>query len=246
VKWLRAWGEKDDMSFQKRRKQAAYKMLAQAGVIYGPDPHEYRDAIIDEFPQLDRDFYDGMRGWFECRGFRYLGDCENLTLSRVFPTMRTLIRRMVGADGTICVALHDLRTIRKEIVRHRKTIDLETELSDGTFVVTNNSGLSGMFSAVPSIADLLLPLDTEPELLLRTHTDRIAEILNVRPGIAETRVGMMEEAFRFQHRLHALKATLRRAFGYPTREDFEKMKGRPLTIDEEGLVEEIEKLKAAE
>jgi len=33
---------------------------------------------------------------------------------------------------------------------------------------------------------------------------------------------------------------------YPTREDFERMKGRPLTVDEEGVVEEIEKLKAAE
>ncbi|MGD0140546.1 MAG: hypothetical protein ABSD28_16890 [Tepidisphaeraceae bacterium] len=232
------------MSLQKRQAEAALRMVSKAQVVFGPHRHEYRAATLNEFPELDRGFYDRLRDWFESRGYSYLGDCENVTLSSVYPDKRTVIRRMVGELGTVCVDLHHIRIVRKNFRRDHKTVDLETGFIDGTFVLTSNALDSARLSPVPTIDHLKMPRDIEPELLLLAHRDRIAQRLSEKSDIAAIRVQTMEEAYEFQHRLHAIAAKFRREEGYITREDIEQIKGRALTRTEEGIVSELEKLKA--
>jgi hypothetical protein len=153
---------------------------------------------------------------------------------------------MIGPGGEISVSLHSLRTKRNGFPPHLKTIELETELSDGTFVVTSNTLEAAPLPPVPLVDSLKFPRDTDSELLLQAHSDRIAKRLGAPIGISATTVSTVEEAYKFQQRLHAIVATNWRERGYLTREDFAKIKGRSLSVDQEGMVEEFEKLKAAE
>jgi hypothetical protein len=48
-----------------------------------PEPYEFRMVNPDEFPELDREFYDHYRHGFESRGFRFLGDREDVLAGRL-------------------------------------------------------------------------------------------------------------------------------------------------------------------
>jgi hypothetical protein len=234
------------MSFKNRLEETALQTLARLQVVYGPEPHEYRAATLDEFPQLDRTFYDRMQIWFESCGFRYLGDCDNVTLSRVYPEKRTLIRRMVGKDDTVCVAIYHIRTTGRRFFRVHRIIDLETEFSDATFMRTSNVADAARLSPVPGIDHLNLASDIEPRLLLLAHMDRMSQKHSSIPSTTTTAVRTIEEAYAFQQRMHAIAAKARREAGYITREEFSNIKGRSLSENEERLVEQIEQIKAAQ
>ncbi len=74
--------------------------------------HEYRvvDASVD-FPGVDHVSYEALEQLLRQEGFVLLGDIEDVTVTRKYPLMRTFIRKMVSADGTITASLYDLAMI---------------------------------------------------------------------------------------------------------------------------------------
>jgi len=166
------------------------------------EPCEYRMADPAEFPELDRDFYDQSRGWFEARGFRFLGDRENVSLSRRDPSRRTFIRSIVSADGTILVYAYHIRTLTSGSTADTKTLGLETELSDGTFITTVSSTVQPVLTLrIPGIDSERYPATFSPEELLRRHHERLAGPLVHRPHLTATRIASMEECIQFQWRM---------------------------------------------
>jgi hypothetical protein len=200
---------------KKARKAAANRAVELNKAVYGSEPYEYRMVQPSEFPELDSEFYDRARSWFEARGFRFLGDRENVTLSRIMPRARTFIRTMVSADGTIFggayhVKLQQVRGLPAEA----RIIEFETELSDGTFVTTSNAPATARTLEVSGIDAERFPGETSPDELLRTHRERLAGVAESRPPLTATRLKTMEDVISFQRRMQALGAKYKQSIGY--------------------------------
>jgi hypothetical protein len=218
---------------------AARNILDINLAIYSLEPHEHRSASVEEFPTADRGYYDNFRTVFEGYGFRFMGDTENMTLARVFPNMRTLMRRMASADGTIVADCFQARLPNRDV----KTLDLETELDDGTFLVTAN--IETQTRETPGIEARRCAYDTPFEELLRLHKERIAKTLRMRPSLTLTQVGSLDDAIAFSRRMHKRKSLHRLSTGLFTAEDMRKQRGRELNANELAIMAELDKLKAA-
>jgi hypothetical protein len=229
-----------------KQKRAARKILDQQKAIYSSSAFEYRNAVPSEFPDLDISFYDQYRIWLEGQGFQFLGDRENVTLTRIFPKMRTFIRSLVSADGTICGGIYHVKPGALGFPPDIKAIDFETELNDGTFLITTNTLESARALPMPGIDAARLPMATHPDAVLRAHLDRVAQALNARPEVAATKIHTMNDVILFQQRMQEIKTKHKKAIGFVGRSDLEKVRGRELNEQERGVVRELEKLKASE
>jgi hypothetical protein len=200
---------------KKARKAAANRVVELNKAVYGSEPYEYRMVQPSEFPELDSEFYDRARSWFEAQGFRFLGDRENVTLSRIMPQARTFIRTMVSADGTIFGGAYHVRLQRvRGLPAEARIIEFETELSDGTFVTTSNAPATARTLEVSGIDAERFPGKTSPDELLRTHRERLAGLAESRPPLTATRLKTMEDVISFQRRMQALGAKYKHSIGY--------------------------------
>jgi mRNA-degrading endonuclease toxin of MazEF toxin-antitoxin module len=168
-----------------------------------PDRYEYRWVDAADFPNLDREFYDETQAALESLGFRWLGDRENLTLTKAFPKLRTFVRAMVSADGTISSYHYHIQAITPKGTRNIQTIELGSELSDGTFLTTSNSLQSAPGTTYPGIDSKRHAAATSPDELLCDHRERL---LTARSGLTVTRTASREDDLQFQWRMQALQA----------------------------------------
>ena len=170
-----------------------------------PERYEYRWVDAAEFP-LDQEFYDQTQAALESLGFRLLGDRENLTLTRAFPKLRTFVRAMVSGDGTISSFHYHLQSVTPKRTLNIQTIELGSELSDGTFLTTTNSLQSAPGTTTPGVDCKRHAAATSPDELLRDHRERLDTALAARPSLAVTRTASREDDLQFQWRMQALQA----------------------------------------
>lgn len=139
-----------------------------------PDRDEHRWVDAADFPSLDCDFYDQTQAALESLDFRLLGDRENLTLTRAFPKLRTFVRAMVSAEEIISSYHYHIQAITPKATRDIQTIELWSELSDGTFLTTSNSLQNAPGTTNPGIDCKRHSAATSPDELLRDHRERLA------------------------------------------------------------------------
>lgn len=56
------------------------------------EKHEYIRATLDVHPDLDRAFYEKATERFQAQGFTWVGDLEDLTVTKANPSNRTCLR----------------------------------------------------------------------------------------------------------------------------------------------------------
>ena len=88
----------------------AEEMLDMLVMSYSAN-HEYVEVDPNDFGYLDLKYYE--RTWEKLReeGFRFLGDIEDLTLSRVHPRLRSFIKCLVSGDGTIMAGIYHMKPL---------------------------------------------------------------------------------------------------------------------------------------
>ncbi len=171
-----------------------------------PGRFEYQWLDADDFPNLDHEFYDETQAALESLGFRWLGDRENLTLTKAFPKLRTFVRMLVSAEGTISSFLYHIQAMTPKGTHDIRAIELGSELSDGTFLMTSNTLQSGPAKTQPGIDSQRHPATTPPAELLRTHRERLRAALEARPGLTVTRILSRDDDLQFQWRMQAVQA----------------------------------------
>jgi hypothetical protein len=228
---------------KKQQQAAARKILDRQKALYSLEPHHHKVVDASAFPELDHEFYDRVRTTLEARGFRFLGDRENLTLTATFPNRRFFIRSMVSGDETILAGVHHIKTKARGFAPNIRTIEFETELSSGAFLTTSNALEAARTLPVPNIHALKLPAETSIDELLQAHTQKLAEIMERDKSVTATRIETMDDCIAFQHRMHAIKAKHKQAIGFVGVEDLKKVRGRELNEYEKGVAAEIENLK---
>src|SRR5688572_15613368 len=75
-------------------------LRARLDAVYG-EPHEMARVDAAAFPEADIDFYDSAKAELEKRGYKFLADVEDLTMSRIYPQNRTFLRLFIDGGGMI-------------------------------------------------------------------------------------------------------------------------------------------------
>jgi len=228
--WLGFWWLTRDLATDP--KDAAEDIVRMQKALYAQQ-HEYRVVRPREFRDVDVAFYDATQKTFEREQFRFLGDIEDVTATREFPKMRTFLRLMVGDSGTIQLACYHLKMrgflrllqLVGALPKNVKTVDLETEMSDGSFIVTANAEGVDTTGAVPRVARFLHPRETEPLELLARHREQIQQACRREPGLAPVHVNTLDELIASQHRLQAIKNAHKASMGYMDAKELRQIAG---------------------
>jgi hypothetical protein len=222
----------------------AAQILQQQRSLYAA-PHQHNPANPDDFADLDRAFYDSAQRELESLGFRLLDDVENVTLSRNLPAMRTFARTMTGDDDTVVARIYQLLPTGRG-GRDIRTIELTTELSDFTFLVTTNAEINLDSGDIRGINITRLPASTSASQLVQHHRGTLASLRAKTASLQPVRCSTMDAIFGSTRRSHAVRAVHRKRNGYVTLDDMKLIRGEPLTELDQRIFEEINQLEADE
>jgi hypothetical protein len=213
-------------------ERTAQEILATLAATY-TSTHDYVRVDERNFQHLDLKFYSRTTRLLEACGFRKLADIEDRTVTGTPGTVLSaiMVRAMSARDGTVTAAFYHPHVrsfgLRALLWLLRKLpgrmVDMETECSDGTFVVTSTAGLAGAFQSPPLIYAEYLPATTPVLDLYAKHTARVARHLSQRPGVKALEASTLDDLLASQHRMDAIKAAYRNGVGGVTREELEKL-----------------------
>lgn len=193
--------------------------------LYAPK-HDRRLVEANAF-KVDHAFYERTTRWLEQRGYRTLGDYELADLKGTPQEAACFLRVTASEDGTVTAAMFHfkprvlwLRLLMQVLARGgMKTVEFQTEFSDGTFVCTSNAKLASAAKLPREIDTLYLPAKTALEELQTKHLERVAAYLERNPAATVRLVRTLEDAFAAEDRQDARKAAFRQEVGGMTREE---------------------------
>lgn len=193
-------------------ENAARKITEQKRAIYS-GPHDYAPVRAQDFRWLDERYYDETQRRLESIGFQCFGDVENVSLSAVYPNMRTAIRDFASADGVVSGSVWQVKmrgwlrvlAFFRMLKGDVRVVDFDTEFSDGTFLATANNRGMDPSGDVPGIERIQLPNAMPVEDVLAIHRKRVREILAQRSGVASVPVRTAGDVRAAAARAHVLK-----------------------------------------
>ena len=216
-----------EVPFQDRTQLgvSAQNLLDDAKATYS-DRHVFERVSLNDFPHLDRQFYARATSTLESMGFRHVADLEDVTLTRVYPLTRTLIRSLLDGEGRVMAGLFDIplpfwMKASQAIGLYPKggqTLDLETELDDGTFLVTNNTKGLANTAEIPGMRRHKYPGPTPIADLVAAHNAELNRLMETE-GLSPVPVKDFEALMEAQHRLQDIENRHHQGRGYMTAED---------------------------
>lgn len=229
------------------RKRSAQKLLTQQKSLYS-GKMEHAEVHPKDFPWLDESFYDDVSRRMAYARFRCVGDFECLTISRLFPSMRTFSRSFVGHAGTIKAGACHVKTRRLMSVssvlhfipKNIQILEFGSEFDDHTFLITHNCADLDSCPECPGITAEQLDPSTPLEQLLSHHRKRLQSIMEERK-VQPIRFSTKDDIFASQDRMHELKSRHTRRIGYVTRDQFEAIAGGKLSSGQREFVDDFEK-----
>jgi hypothetical protein len=222
-------------------------LRARLDAVYG-EPHELARVTPAAFPEADLEFYDRARTAFEAKRYTWLADVEDLTLSRIYPQNRTFMRLFVDAGRMIRANTYHLHP-RGVVVsllqlvqlypRHLRVIELVTEIG-ATFIVTSNTHGIDRLEPPPEAKIERLPVNAPLVEVVARHEARITEALRAHPERAPTAFESFEDVLASIGRAHVAMARHRQKVGGLSRDELERLKGRPLNPAEEAFLRDVQ------
>ncbi|CAN5318256.1 hypothetical protein BH11MYX1_BH11MYX1_18380 [soil metagenome] len=222
-------------------------LRARLDAVYG-EPHELSRVTPAAFPEADHEFYDRARQGLEAKGYTWLADVEDLTLSRIYPQNRTFMRLFVDAGRMIranAYHLHprgvviSLLQLVQLYPRHLRVIELCSEIG-GQFIVTSNTNGVDRLEPPPEAKVERMPLNSKLLDVVARHESRITEMVRAHPERTPTSFESFEEVLASIARAHVVMSRHRQKVGGLSRDELERLKGRPLTASEEAFLREVQ------
>ena len=235
------------LGMRRPRGLGGAALRARLDAVYG-EPHELVPVSAEAFPEADLDFYDRARRELEAKGYGYIADVEDLTLSRIYPHNRTFLRLFVDAGRMIRASAYHLHP-RGVVVsllqlvqlypRHLRVIELVSEVQ-GMFLVTSNTHGLDRLEPPPEAKVERLPLATPLLDVVARHEKRITEQVRQQPERVPTHFETLDEITASIGRAHVAMARHRQKVGGLSRDELERLKGRPLSATEEAFLREVQ------
>jgi hypothetical protein len=222
-------------------------LRARLDAVYG-EPHELARVSPAAFPEADVEFYDRARRELEAKGYSTLADVEDLTLSRIYPQSRTFTRLFADAGRMIRASVYHLHP-RGVVIsmlqlvqlypRHLRVIELVSEIG-GQFIVTSNTHGVDRLEPPPEAKVERMPLSTSLQAVVARHEARITELLRVHPERVPVTYESFDDVLASIARAHVAMARHRQKVGGLSRDELERLKGRPLNATEEAFLREVQ------
>ena len=216
-------------------ERAARELLSSIEATYKPT-HDYVEVQPYMFRHLDLSFYDATTQALSAQGFRKLCDVEDRTLAAVPGNvlMPVMIRSLVSSDGSVMASIYHPRIkplwLRFLLWITRKSpgkvIDMETEFTDGSFVVTSNAASAAAMDLPKLINAEYFSVATPVDVLRSRHAERVHTHLREHTTIVTKRVASHSDLIAAQNRMDAIKAAYRGEIGCVSREELERLAGR--------------------
>jgi hypothetical protein len=222
-------------------------LRARLDAVYG-EPHEFAKVSPSAFPEADVMFYDRAKRELEHKGYRMLGDVEDLTLSRIYPQNRTFLRLFTDAGRMIRASAYHLHPrgvvismlqLVQLFPRHLRVIELVSEVG-GKFLVTSNTHGVDRLEPPPEAKVERMPLNTELVAVVARHEERITAYLREHPARAPVSFESLDDILASMARAHVAMARHRQKVGGLSRDELERLKGRPLSATEEAFLREVQ------
>ncbi len=235
------------LGVRKPRGLGGTQLRARLDAVYG-SPHELVPVAATSFPEADLEFYDRAKAQLEDRKYACLGDVEDVTLSRIYPQNRTFMRVFVDAGAMVRASVYHLHP-RGAVVsmlqlvqlfpRHLRVVELTSEIG-GTFLVTSNTAGVDRLEPPPEAKVDRLPLATPLAEVVARHEGRITELLRAHPERVPTHFEGLDGVIASIGRAHVVMARHRNKVGGLSKEELERLKGRPLSVTEEAFLREVQ------
>jgi len=193
-----------------------------------------------DFPLVDLEFYDRVAGRIANCGFGHAGDFVPITGHESDGSMRCFIRAFLSSDGPYTAACYHPRPrfwigllSRVLCGRLGKVVEVETEFSDDTWIITTTAPKARLFDPPPLILREHHPEKIEIEALLECHKRRVQTYLKANPGLVARRVRDVAGLERSQARQHDITAVYRTMVGGLTAEEIQRFSvfGRARSAD---------------
>ena len=235
------------LGMRRPRGLGGAALRARLDAVYG-EPHELVQVSPAAFPEADLDFYDRAKRELEQKRYRWLADVEDLTLSRIYPQNRTFLRLFVDAGQMIRASAYHLHP-RGVVIsllqlvqlypRHLRVIELVSEVN-GHFLVTSNTHGVDRLEPPPEAKVERMPLSTRALDVVARHEARITEFLRAHPERTPQPFETLEDILASIGRAHVAMARHRQKVGGLSRDELERLKGRPLSPAEEAFLREVQ------
>jgi hypothetical protein len=235
------------LGVRRPRALGGAALRARLDAVYG-EPHELARVSPAAFPEADLEYYDRARGELEAKGYTWIADVEDLTLSRIYPQSRTFMRLFVDAGRMIRANVYHLHP-RGVVIsmlqlvqlypRHLHVVELVSELG-GQFIVTSNThGIDRLEPPPEAKVERLQPTSSLLSVVTR-HESRITELLRAHPDRVPTSYEGFDDVLASIARAHVAMARHRQKVGGLSRDELERLKGRPLNTTEEAFLREVQ------
>jgi cell wall assembly regulator SMI1 len=180
---------------------------------FGKNSGRYTDFNLRQLSADDRRYYDRVEKTLETLGFQKLADVESLDTTEQL-NHSVLLRIMSSADQLTIAVVWRFSSIA--------AIELESEeAANGELprqqYLTNNTGASNPFAPPALIAQLSLPANCKPELLVQQHQTRIGA------ATALHRFDSIESVYAMFARAHAIKINHARANNWVSDNELKQM-----------------------
>jgi hypothetical protein len=214
-------------------------------------PHEYRDADDSELRGLDPAFYERATSDLREHGYRVVGQTVDVTAERVTPWARGVVRCMLDTTGTVTVGVYNLKfsgwhrlfQIVGALSRDLRTIDLETELSDGQFVTTSNATDAALASEFTGVHRRFYPKDVGAADLVERHREHVTEVVAAcAEGVHPVALRNFRDVRASQERLQVLKSAHRASPDFDPGEEVARIARGPMTDQERRVAEHVREL----
>jgi hypothetical protein len=215
----------------------------------------HQRRIVDESTirayGLDMAFYVQKSEELGQLGFRWLNDIVIVELEQTWMKCRSVIRTFLSGDGTTMVGVYHARfggfvgLLSKIGVMPRKiqVTDLETELSDRTFVTTSDAPMAGKSSEFPGISRSFLPAGTSTSDLWTAHCEHVREELEQKGGrVTPVILRTFEDLCASQDRLQLLKSRHRNSAAFDAGAEVIRHGNGEMTPEQVELAEEVARL----
>jgi len=235
------------LGMRRPRGLGGAALRARLDAVYG-EPHELVRVSPAAFPEADLDFYDRARHELEARRYRWIADVEDLTMTRIYPQNRTFLRLFVDAGGMVRASAYHLHPrgvvisllqLVQLFPRHLRVLELVSEIQ-GTFLVTSNTHGVDRLEPPPEARVERLPLGTPLTEIIARHEARITELLRAHPERTPVAFEGLDDVLASMARAHVAMARHRQKVGGLSRDELERLKGRPLSPTEEAFLREVQ------
>lgn len=179
------------------------------------------------FKGVDQNFYDNAQREFESRGFVFLEDIEVIPKKPVKGFAQTFVRLLLSPDRTQVANIFHVKPgflFRVIGAKEARVCGVDTQMSDNSFVCTDNAESCNALNNAPEINGAHLPAASTVAMILDAHAGRQEAHCVFRAGAAPVRMHSSEDVRRSMELQNRIKAVFRQQNGL-SKEELERLAG---------------------